>query len=95
MIGAIAGDIIGSVYERHNIKITDFSLFNPSSTFTDDTVLTVAIADAILWVQVILGSWKEYYRLYPERGYGPGSRCWAASKGPLHTTVMAMDLPCG
>lgn len=79
MIGAIAGDIIGSVYERHNIKIADFPLFNPSSTFTDDTVLTVAIADAILSGSGYSGKLKEYYWLYPERGYGPGFRRWAAA----------------
>ena len=44
MIGAIAGDIIGSVYEHHPIKTTDFPLFQPRSRFTDDSVLTVALA---------------------------------------------------
>ena len=39
MIGAIAGDIIGSVFEHRNVKSTDFELFNPGSRFTDDTVL--------------------------------------------------------
>ncbi|MEO1165285.1 MAG: ADP-ribosylglycohydrolase family protein, partial [Chloroflexota bacterium] len=48
MIGAIAGDIIGSVYENQNIKTTDFSLFSRHSRFTDDSVLTVAIADAVM-----------------------------------------------
>lgn len=48
IIGAIAGDVIGSVYEWHNIKSTEFDLFNKDCDFTDDTVLTVAIADAIL-----------------------------------------------
>jgi ADP-ribosylglycohydrolase len=79
MIGAIAGDIIGSVYERHNIKITDFPLFNHRSSFTDDTVLTVAIADAILTDSGYAGKLREYYRFYPERGYGQGFRRWAAA----------------
>jgi len=48
MIGGIAGDIIGSVYEGHNIKRTDFPLFGPWKHFTDDTVFTVAVADVIL-----------------------------------------------
>ncbi len=48
MLGAIAGDIIGSIYERNNIKTTVFPLFQPSFRFTDDTVLTVALADSIL-----------------------------------------------
>lgn len=48
MIGAIAGDIIGSVYEWNNIKTKEFELFSPRCFFTDDTVLTVALADSIL-----------------------------------------------
>ena len=48
MIGAIAGDIIGSIYERHNIKTTSFPLFQPDSRFTDDSVLTCAVARAVL-----------------------------------------------
>jgi ADP-ribosylglycohydrolase len=48
MIGAIAGDIIRSVHEFNNIKTEDFPLFSPKSTFTDDTVMTVAVADCIL-----------------------------------------------
>ena len=48
MLGAIAGDIIGSVYEHQPIKTKDFPLFSDGSTFTDDTVLTIAVADALL-----------------------------------------------
>ena len=48
MIGAIAGDVIGSVFEHFPIKSTQFPLFSGLSRFTDDTVLTVAIADSIL-----------------------------------------------
>ena len=48
MLGAIAGDIIGSVYEGNSIKTKDFPLFSRQSRFTDDTVLTVAVADVIL-----------------------------------------------
>ena len=70
MIGAIAGDIVGSVYEWHNIKRTDFPLFAEGCTFTDDTVLTVAIADAILTGSDYGEKLKEYFKLYPERGYG-------------------------
>jgi ADP-ribosylglycohydrolase len=48
MIGAIAGDIIGSVYEIQPIKTKGFPLLHPLSTFTDDSVLTVAVAKAIM-----------------------------------------------
>jgi len=81
MIGAIAGDIIGSVYEAHNITTTDFPLFDPHCTFTDDTVLTVAVADAILSGADYGDKLKEYFHAYPDRGYGPGFRKWAASPG--------------
>lgn len=47
MYGAIAGDIIGSVYENHPIKTKTFPLFTPESCFTDDTVMTVSVAKAI------------------------------------------------
>jgi ADP-ribosylglycohydrolase len=48
MIGAITGDIVGSIYEAHNYKKTDLPLFDPRCRFTDDTVLTVAVADYLL-----------------------------------------------
>ena len=48
MLGAIIGDIVGSVYEWHNIKTKDFPLFREDCFFTDDTVMTCAVADAIL-----------------------------------------------
>ena len=48
MLGAIAGDIIGSIYEKYGIKSKDFPLFDWRSRLTDDTVLTVAVADVLL-----------------------------------------------
>lgn len=78
MLGAIAGDIIGSVYEWHNIKRTDFPLFDERCTFTDDTVLTVAIADAILNKASYEEKLRDYFELYPARGYGAHFRKWAA-----------------
>jgi ADP-ribosylglycohydrolase len=46
MLGAIAGDVIGSVYERYPIKTTDFPLFHPRCCFTDDTAMTIAFLDS-------------------------------------------------
>ena len=60
MLGAIAGDIIGSVYESNNIKTKEFPLFDPRCHFTDDTVLTVALADAILNERVYSTLMKSY-----------------------------------
>ena len=48
MLGAIIGDIVGSVYEWNNIKTKDFPLFTDRCSFTDDTVMTIAVADAIM-----------------------------------------------
>jgi len=79
MLGAIAGDIIGSIYEFDNIKTTQFELFNPRCTFTDDTVLTVALADSILSDQPYPQKLKAYYHLYPYSGYGGNFRHWARS----------------
>ncbi len=80
MIGAVAGDIIGSVYEWERIKTKDFPLFNPRSTFTDDSVLTVALADAILHNEDYGMKMKEYYRRYPDAGYGGMFHRWAGSR---------------
>jgi ADP-ribosylglycohydrolase len=70
MIGAIAGDIIGSVYEFSPIKTKDFPLFTPLCGFTDDAVLTVAIAEAILTGRSYLDAVREIGRRYPDAGYG-------------------------
>lgn len=79
MLGAIAGDIIGSVYERSAIKQKDFPLFVKESTFTDDTVLTVAIAEAILQGGDYGETLKRYARKYIEGGYGERFKQWAIS----------------
>jgi ADP-ribosylglycohydrolase len=79
MIGAIAGDMVGSVYEFNNIKTTEFPLFSPGCRFTDDTVLTVALADAILNSADYTEKLKEYYRSYPKAGFGGSFRIWAES----------------
>ena len=79
MLGAIAGDIIGSIYERNGIKTKDFPVFSPGCRFTDDTVLTVAIADAILNGGEYAERLKQYYRRYPKAGYGKSFRDWGES----------------
>lgn len=80
MFGAIAGDIIGSVYEHNNVKTKDFPLFSANSRFTDDTVLTVAIASAILTGRPYLDALLELGRRYPYAGYGRTFRNWLNSE---------------
>ena len=65
MLGAIAGDVIGSVYESQPIKSTEFPLLSSGSRFTDDTVLTVAIAYSILREIDYGTSLKQFARRYP------------------------------
>lgn len=83
MIGAIAGDIIGSVYEARPIKTKDFPLFHPACTFTDDSVLTVAIADAILTGASYLHSVRTIAARYPLAGYGGSFMRWLQSERPV------------
>lgn len=79
MIGAIAGDMIGSPYEFHSIKTTDFPLFCAESRFTDDSVLTIALADSILTGTDYIDNLKKFYYLYPSAGFGGSFAVWAAS----------------
>lgn len=90
MLGAVIGDIIGSVYEWHNMKSLEFELFSRESRFTDDTVMTVAVTDALLNNEETKNpfidayrrkrqyayKFKEYGRKYPDAGYGNMFKEW-------------------
>ena len=93
MYGAILGDMIGSVYEfdRGN-KTKDFPLFQAGSTFTDDSVMTIAVADALMKAgregiraeeeelkRLIVSGMKAWGRAYPNAGYGGMFRRWLFS----------------
>ena len=79
MLGAIAGDVIGSRFEHAGIKSKRFELFNRQCAFTDDTVHTVALADSILNQVPLRDKLREYYCYYPEAGYGARFISWAKS----------------
>lgn len=82
MIGAIIGDIAGSVYEWHNIKTKEFPFFRDDCCFTDDTVMTVAVAEALLnggGGRNLVRSMKKYGRQYPDAGYGGRFMAWLQS----------------
>lgn len=87
MLGAIAGDIIGSVYEKDNIKTTEFTLFGPDSRFTDDTVLTVAIADSILHDKDYEVALRDWALQFPFAGYGRRFKKWLVGiiSGPYNS----------
>lgn len=82
MIGAIAGDIIGSVYEHYQIKTKEFPLFHPLCCFTDDSVLTIAIAKAILEDHDYRNAVREMAQRYPDAGYGGSFIRWVHSSNP-------------
>ena len=81
MIGAIIGDIIGSVYEFDNCRSTKFPLFSEQSMFTDDTVMSVATAQKLLVCGSYATLYREYYRSYPHCSYGNSFRHWASTPG--------------
>lgn len=86
IIGAISGDIIGSTHEFNPIKTKDFNLFNRHSTFTDDTVMTLAIAK---WLcedksskDVLIKNVKHFGNRYPNAGYGGMFKRWLSKDSP-------------
>lgn len=64
MIGAILGDIVGSIYEFDNIKTKEFELFDKECFFTDDSVMTIAIAEALMQYDTIDFTIDEIRPLY-------------------------------
>lgn len=81
MLGALIGDTIGSVYEFHNIKTTEFPLFSSKSTFTDDSVMTMAVAEWLLkgkerTMDDLEEAMVSLARRFPNRGYGGGFYRW-------------------
>ena len=89
MLGAIIGDIVGSRYEywRHNMLSKDFPLFDSDCRFTDDTVMTLATAEACITgfdyesnkpedIKFVSDTYKKWCRAFPNRGYGNRTRAW-------------------
>ncbi len=79
LIGAIIGDIMGSIYEFNPVSARNFRLLNNETHFTDDTVLTIAVADAIINKKDFAITLKEYVRKYPNMTYGANFIKWAKS----------------
>lgn len=82
LIGAICGDIIGSWYEFFSTKTADFELFTDWSRFTDDTVCSIAIADALMNGNDFVGKLKYWCRKYPRAGYGSRFKRWFRQDTP-------------
>ena len=93
MYGAIIGDMVGSPYEfDRGSKTKDFPLFCGKSTFTDDSVMTVAVADALLSIDpmasdecvksAIVNSMRSWGHRYPDAGYGARFSGWLSVADP-------------
>lgn len=94
MYGAILGDIIGSPYEfdQNNIKTTEFDLFSERSEFTDDSIMTLAVAEALMdcgidadeetMKKALVDAMKKYGKRYPFAGYGVSFSMWIEQEDP-------------
>lgn len=91
LLGAIVGDVVGSRYEFHPVKHTDFELFPAGARYTDDTVCTLGIADALMRLhddpelshaEVIATSLRDVCRQHPDAGYGAMFSRWLRSPTP-------------
>lgn len=96
MIGAIIGDIAGSVYEFNNVRRKDVALFPEDATFTDDTILTIAVSKALsvsynddgeidhsLFHNIIVDMLREYGKKYFQKGYGGRFKRWLQQPIPF------------
>ena len=91
MLGAVIGDIVGSIYEFNNIKRKDFILFDPFCFFTDDSIMTFAIAEALRKTEKknfqgldkqAIEEMQKFGKLYPDASYGLSFRSWLKAKNP-------------
>jgi ADP-ribosyl-[dinitrogen reductase] hydrolase len=83
MLGAIIGDIVGAPYEFKNLKSEDFPLFSQVPFFTDDTVMTIATAEALLSNRDYGAQYHQYGNRYRGRGYGGMFLNWLDSDNPM------------
>lgn len=88
MLGAIIGDMVGSLYEFNNIRSMDFELFSENSMYTDDTIMTLAVAEIIQKGyqnddNKIIETFKKWVLEYPDAGYGGRFYKWAISDSLL------------
>ena len=87
MLGALVGDIVGSIYEFHNTKSVDFDMFTPWNNFTDDSVMTLAVAkwlmeDEAHTINYLIGCMQELGNRYPNAGYGSRFGMWLEEEEP-------------
>ena len=83
MLGAMIGDTLGSTFEFYPMKTKKFELLEKNSHFTDDTVMTVAVADSIMNEVPYVESLQKWGRKYPRAGYGSWFRKWIHLENPM------------
>ncbi|MCG9133837.1 ADP-ribosylglycohydrolase family protein [Candidatus Poribacteria bacterium] len=82
MLGAIIGDIAGSIYEGYSIKTKDFPFFGNSCRLTDDSVCTITVADTLLHDLPPAETMQKWCRRYPDAGYGGNFGMWIYTDSP-------------
>lgn len=90
MLGALIGDIVGSIYEWRNCKEKTFPFLQPDCRMTDDSVMTAAVASAVLmgiedldeFQKNVVAEMRRLGRKYPGLGYGPRFEAWLVSEHP-------------
>lgn len=86
MLGAIIGDIVGSIYEFNNIRSKQFVFFPSNAFFTDDTVMSIASADALMGDLDFAKAYRKWGRDYPDESYGNSFRTWLRTDaGPYNS----------
>lgn len=80
MLGAVIGDIVGSIYEFDNHRSKDFPFFGEGADFTDDSVLTFAVAESLLHGHEPRLALHRWAVRYPNRGYGGGFAAWLRTR---------------
>ena len=94
MLGAIIGDIVGSRFEFHNYLDKDFDLYSPRCEFTDDTVMTCAVARALMdsepdfsdLYEKTVAAMQRIGRRYPNCGYGARFFHWVFNDAPMRVS---------
>ncbi len=87
VLGAIVGDVVGSVHEWAGTKTKEFPLFMPASTFTDETILSIAVAEHLLDRTDCIDGFHRWFERYPGAGFGGSFVHWAfrRQREPYHS----------
>ena len=99
ILGAIVGDMVGYTKEWHNIKTKDFQILPKRNRFTDDTLMTLAVAEWLMKApshstEVLVECMLNICRTHPRSGYGKMFKRWLAKDNPRPYNSFEMGQPC-